>query len=798
MTGGSEWATAHGKAKALVAKISLLERVSLTGGAFSKTGCSGIIAPIPRLNFSGMCLSDSRNGLCTDLVNTYPAGLHVGASWNKALTRKRGAAMGGEIRRKGVNVFLGPPDWWLGPRGELSGVVETGRAFRLIRTCRAVWRRGRLRGFKVKECRLVSRYDSPTVSPFLFVEMYSAVRFQDVKMYLADMTPDGIQHFIANEQELNRRPVLGAEAVSSNDPNLDDRTMHEVYLIQKLLPAHQCLTAWQALSGWRTRWHRRTANIMCSYQRVNNSYGCANSKTLNGLLKTELGFQSDWDAQRAGVATALAGMDMAMPSPAELWGKYLVEAVKNGFVPESRVTDMAARILTACYQFGQDTKFSNPGFGMPHSMIAFWNPTNRSKAEIAKTGPSWKATCWSRIPKEPYPCDLRDRFPCSDTRPDPPGADVLAPSADEVSLDMWRYGQTSINVGQAVEGLLGNAQPAATKGTLMGGGGSGGSTAAVFVSPHDALSVHAAQDDTALYHDLSSATPDVTPSSDACLSLVFGSAWASEVIDRPGLSDTYTDTLVKKVASHASQRRPTPRGRIRRPSQHHGHSNGPSPGPRKQNSSVAVKLLYGEASPSGKLPYTLARNASVYGHLLSPDEPARRFQNFSQSDFTEGVYLDYKYFDKYNVTPRPRYEFGFGLSYTTLSVPPQDPDAVEVEVEVEVAIPASGPIVPGGQADLFDTIAQGSVRVRNTGKMAGAEVPQLYVGIPTGPAKQLRGFEKPLLRPGEAQMVEFILTWRDLSTWDTGAQKWRLQRGGYAIYVGTSSRDLPLRGSLTI
>ncbi|KAG6300837.1 hypothetical protein E4U45_003643 [Claviceps purpurea] len=95
-----------------------------------------------------------------------------------------------------------------------------------------------------------------------------------------------------------------------------------------------------------------------------------------------------------------------------------------------------------------------------------------------------------------------------------------------------------------------------------------------------------------------------------------------------------------------------------------------------RNSSRAVKLLYGEASPSGKLPYTLARNASVYGHLLSPDEPARRFQNFSQSDFTEGVYLDYKYFDKYNVTPRPRYEFGFGLSYTTLSVPPQDPDAV--------------------------------------------------------------------------------------------------------------------------
>lgn len=106
---------------------------------------------------------------------------------------------------------------------------------------------------------------------------------------------------------------------------------------------------------------------MCSYQRINNSYGCANSKTLNGILKTELGFQvnyfwpdllsitsvmltivkgfvmSDWGAQHAGVATALAGMDMAMPTGGQFWGDSLVQAVKNGSVPESRVTDMATR-----------------------------------------------------------------------------------------------------------------------------------------------------------------------------------------------------------------------------------------------------------------------------------------------------------------------------------------------------------------------------------------------------------------------------------------------------------------------
>lgn len=95
---------------------------------------------------------------------------------------------------------------------------------------------------------------------------------------------------------------------------------------------------------------------MCSYQRVNNSYGCANSKTLNGLLKTELGFQgfvvSDWGAQHTGYAGALAGLDMAMPDAGAFWGDRLVESVKNGSVPESRLSDMATRYVSCMLQLG--------------------------------------------------------------------------------------------------------------------------------------------------------------------------------------------------------------------------------------------------------------------------------------------------------------------------------------------------------------------------------------------------------------------------------------------------------------
>lgn len=123
---------------------------------------------------------------------------------------------------------------------------------------------------------------------------------------------------------------------------------------------------------------------MSSYNKVNNSWACDNSYTQNGLLKTELGFQgfvvSDWFGQHSGVASALAGLDMVMPSGATYWGANLVEAVNNGSVPEVRLDDMATRIIAAWYQMGQDSSdLPVPGSGIPedlsqpHSRVVGWN-----------------------------------------------------------------------------------------------------------------------------------------------------------------------------------------------------------------------------------------------------------------------------------------------------------------------------------------------------------------------------------------------------------------------------------------
>jgi beta-glucosidase len=106
-------------------------------------------------------------------------------------------------------------------------------------------------------------------------------------------------------------------------------------------------------------------SIMCVYTQNNNSYGCQNSKLLNGLLKSEMGFQgfvvSDWGAQHTGIASALAGLDMSMPgdtafnSGFTFWGGNLTVGVLNGTMPQYRLDDMATRIMAAFFKSGQVT-----------------------------------------------------------------------------------------------------------------------------------------------------------------------------------------------------------------------------------------------------------------------------------------------------------------------------------------------------------------------------------------------------------------------------------------------------------
>ena len=174
------------------------------------------------------------------------------------------------------------------------------------------------------------------------------------------------KHFIGNEQETNRNSkdklAMPHESSRTNtesamSSNIDDRTLHELYL-------------WPFADAV----HANVASVMCSYNQLNSTFACENSHIMNDILKGELDFQgyvmSDWDAQHT-LGAANSGLDMSMPGTDYngqnmLWGPALLSAVQSGTVPQSRLDNMATRILAAWYLTGQQS-------GYPPVTWSSWN-----------------------------------------------------------------------------------------------------------------------------------------------------------------------------------------------------------------------------------------------------------------------------------------------------------------------------------------------------------------------------------------------------------------------------------------
>ncbi|KAL6365871.1 hypothetical protein LRP88_00450 [Fusarium phalaenopsidis] len=540
-------------------------------------------------------------------------------------------------------------------------------------------------------------------------------------------------HFIANEQETFRRPYFGIEAVSSN---IDDKTLHEYYL-------------WPFVDSVRAG----VASVMCSYNRINSTYGCENSKLMNGILKSELSFDGfvllDWNA-RHSLSSANAGLDMVMPLRGN-WGENLTEAVHNGTISEERITDMAT--------------------SLPHEQVDARVPESKPiLLEGAIAGHVLVKNEDNALPFRENP-KMISVFGYDATVPETKNTDIL-----------FELGYTSSpEMGQAVLGKEEHFDQAARGGTIVSGGRAAANSPPYISDPLSAIQQRAAKDGSWVNWDLSSFNPDVNGASDVCL--VFINAMATEGWDRDGLHDDFSDGLILNVASkcantivviHAAG--------IRLVDQWIEHPNITATIiahlPGQDSGESLVKLLYGEAGFSGKLPYTIAKNESDYTPYAPCGlEPGSKDP---QCDFTEGVYLDYRSFDARDITPR--FEFGFGLSYTEFEYS---------SLKVNIRDTAS-------TEDLWQTIGTVKATIMNVGPVRGEEVAQLYVAIPNSPPKQLRGFEKLAIEKGSSAEVQFELTRRDFSVWDVVKQEWTLQTGNYTIFVGASSRSLPLEKSFNL
>jgi beta-glucosidase len=256
------------------------------------------------------------------------------------------------------------------------------------------------------------------------------------------------------------------------------------------------------------------------------------------------------------------------------------------------------------------------------------------------------------------------------------------------------------------------------------------------------------------------------------VAVVFAGDQETEGIDRPDLSlPGFQDQLIQAVA------RANPRtvvvldtgGPVLMPwlSQVPAVVEAWYPGEEDGNAIAAV--LFGDVNPAGKLPITFPASDSA----VPASTPAQYPGVSGVATYSEGLDVGYRYDDAEGITPL--FPFGYGLSYTSFAFS-------------HLAVHVSGATV---------TV---DARVTNTGHRAGTEVAQLYISDPAAaqePPRQLRGFQRVSLRPGQSQVVHFSLPASALAYWD-GA--WTTAPGVYQVYVGDSSAlaGLPLRGQFSL
>ncbi|KAI6778868.1 beta-glucosidase A-like protein [Emericellopsis cladophorae] len=826
------WEEAYIKARDFVSQLTLLEKVNITTGVgWMGERCVGNVGGVPRLGLRGFCMQDGPLGIrFSDYNSAFPASITAGATFSKHLLRDRGFKLGSEQRDKGTDVLLGPA------LGALGRMPLAGR-----------------------------NWEGFGVDPYMMGQMTGAV-------------VEGIQnagviacakHYIANEQEHFRQSgeAVGygfdiAEALSSN---IDDKTMHEVY-------------NWPFVDAV----HAGVGSIMCSYQQINNSYGCQNSATLNGLLKGEMGFQgfvlSDWQAQHTGAASAVAGLDMTMPGDTSFntgvsyWGSNLTLAVLNGTVPEYRLDDMAMRIMASYFKVGRTVETQ------PEINFSSW-----TRETFGYLHPASQEN-WQQVN---FQVDVRGDHAHHIRETAAKGTVLLKNNYDALPLKKPKFvAVIGDDAGPNSAGPNGCSDRGCLDGVNAMGWGSGTSEFPYLITPDSALQQQAIQDGTRYESVLSNyewdkakalvSQPDAT-------AIVFVAAASGEgYLNVDGnMGDRNNMTLWKngnELIKNVSSVNPNTIvvmhtvGPVE-VAEWHDNPNVTAilwaglPGQEAGNS--ITDILYGKHSP-GRSPFTWGPNRESYGVdvLYEPNNG----NGAPQQDFTEGAFIDYRHFDK--VAPNkgdegaPIYEYGFGLSwsafeYTDLVITPRSPQPYQPTVGQTIAAPSFGNysddlneytfpddirridqfIYPyldtaesgeaasgdrnygstaeeflpagatdgsrqplkaasganGGNRQLWDVMYEVQATITNTGAAMSDEVPQLYVSLggEGEPVRVLRGFDR-IERIAPGQSVQFIsqITRRDLSNWDTVRQNWVITDAPKQVWVGSSSRNLPLVGDL--
>ncbi|GAA6030122.1 hypothetical protein JCM8097_009272 [Rhodosporidiobolus ruineniae] len=741
----AKWIAAVKKARDVVSQLTLDEKVNFTVRRDDVGGCSGLSYPIERFGIREICYSDGPTGPRFRYGTQFPAEITTGATFDRDLITARATAMAKEFRALGAHVPLAVVC------GPLGRSVYGGRGWEGWGADH--WLQG------VATADTVEAFQKHNINA-------------------------NVKHFILNEQEYLRVGAPGgygpANESQTIDSVVDAATLREQY-------------GWPFTEAVRAG----AGSIMCSYNEVNGTLACENGALINEYLKDELNFGgfalTDWGAAYNTLPTALNGTDVVQGSSgvnsagseAVVFGTALADAIANGTLPDTIIDDKIVRILTTYYALDQDslptTDFTryvaneesyNAALDVAKGSITLLKNV-RAGNEYEKRG----------LPLQP-----------------------------QIELHLAGSGASDGPFGVPTNLYTFDYTPETEYPGFIGDGfGSGTHAVPVANSPFHAItrrgqkekrpvfvdgffSDNAAARGTALDYHISLATSMV----------VFVSATASEGYDRHTLKlQLGGDELIKYVADRHNDTIVVISG----PgaidmSEWNDHPNVTSIlhsyFPSASGPEAIASILFGDVSPSGKLPFTIAQNVSDYPlNLYNGTATVNPVE-----EFTEGPLIDYRYFDAKNITPL--YEFGYGLSYSSFSFSDLKISKNSKKNPALVRETKEKFLVDGkASSGLYDYAYTVKATVKNTGSVAAAEVAQLYLTFPDSTPRQLaprnlRGFEKPFLKAGESKTVEFALRHKDLAYYSVPHAAWVIPEGDFTVSVGSSSRKLKLTGKISV
>ncbi|KAL4820413.1 glycosyl hydrolase family 3 C-terminal domain-containing protein [Aspergillus spinulosporus] len=565
--------------------------------------------------------------------------------------------------------------------------------------------------------------------------------------------------------ETNRTSYDSDDPAMRTSSNLDDRTLHELYL-------------WPWMDGVANG----LGSVMCVMNRVNGIIGCENDHIMNGVLKNETGFRGfivpDVTAPLNRTAGLLGGLDWNSGYSVS----EIMASIENGSIPESVMTEHALRIVATQLNLLQPPEeYASP------AETTDLNVRDLSSKDFIRRAGSESIVL------------LKNK-------------NNTLPLRSPKSLGIFGKDAANLATGPTPQSDFANFAGDTYDGHLVTGGGSY-SPAPYVVSPLDALTARAAEGQGFGYKYILSDNWTVTPpestgegffqtsgvsvsqyASESEHCLVFINAFGKEGSDRRTLADETGDKLVNDVANYCGSTIVVMNNAgVRLVDAWIEHEN------VTESGHAIVDVLFGDVNPSAKLVYTIAKSEDDYNGQIC---------ECCECDYTEGLYIDYRHFDQAGI--EPRFEFGFGLclksdgrgdiaAYTTFT---HADLTITPSTDITTLKPyATGVIKEGGPSDLFEQILTITASISNTGTIAGAEVAQLYLSFPDAakaPVRQLRGFEKVYLEPGETKFVSFPIQRRDLSIWDERTSKWKIVGGKYGVVLGKSSRDFTAEGTVEI